>query len=196
MSKFFRVASLTTLAIVVATATASAQGTKKFGALAGVDFATMNGNDADGLGSHTGFVGGLYVTIPMKSSLALEAEVLYAGLGASVDNTDASISHNYIQIPVLLRYEFNAAGGPYLLIGPSVGFSVSCNLNASGSASVSCSDGGFETQSTFGGVFGIGFQKNRFGLEGRYAMDFGNAFKGVDANNSAWEILARIGFSK
>lgn len=195
MTKFFRVAALAALAIVVATATATAQGTKKFGAVAGVDFATMNGNDADNLGSHTGFVGGLYVTIPMKSSLAIEPEVLYAGLGASVDNTNITVSHNYIQIPVLVRYEFNASGGPYLLIGPSVGFSISCN-ESDGSNSISCSDDGLDAQTTFGGVFGIGFQKNRFGLEGRYAMDFGNAFKGVDANNAAWEILARIGFSK
>jgi hypothetical protein len=195
MSKFLRVASLASLALVVAAATVSAQGTKKFGAVAGVDFATMNGNDADGLGSHTGFVGGLYMTMPMGGSLMLEPEVLYAGLGASVDNTNINISHSYIQIPVLVRYEFNAAGGPYLLIGPSVGFSISCN-ESDGSASVSCSDDGLDSQTTFGGVFGIGFQKNRFGLEGRYAMDFGNAFKGIDANNAAWEILARIGFSK
>jgi len=195
MSKFFRVASIASLALIVAAATATAQGTKKFGALAGVDFATMNGDDANNLGSHTGFVGGLYVTIPMKSSLSLEPEVLYAGLGASVDNSDVKVSHNYIQIPVLLRYEFNAAGGPYLLLGPSVGFSISCN-ESNGSASISCKDDGLDTQTTFGGVFGIGYQKNRFGLEGRYAMDFGNAFKGFAANNAAWEILARIGFSK
>jgi hypothetical protein len=195
MSKFFRAASLAALAIVAVSATASAQGTKSFGAVAGVGFATMNGNDASSLGSKTTFVGGLYMSIPMKSSLSLEPQVLYAGKGASVNNTNLDISHNYIEVPVLLRYNFNASGGPFILLGPAVGFSISCNEN-SGSASISCSDDGLDAQTTFGGVFGLGFQKGRFGLEGRYDMDFGDAFKGVQAKNAVWEILARIAFNK
>ena len=45
---------------------------------------------------------------------------------------------------------------------------------------------------TFGGVLGLGFQKNRFGLEGRYDFDFGDAFDEIAAKNNQWAILARI----
>ncbi len=106
------------------------------------------------------------------------------------DNSDLTLSNDYIEIPVLIKYNFNNDGGPYLLVGPSVGFSIACSLHDD-SDSVDCSDF-TETNTTVGGVLGLGFQKNRFGLEGRYDFDFGDAFKDASGKNAAWMILARI----
>lgn len=195
MRKFIRISALSTLALALTALTAQAQGAKQFGILAGVDFATMSGSDLDGadLSSRTGFVGGLYFSLPVAARVAIEPEVLYAMKGTKINDFDVALNHDYIEIPVLIKYNFNNDGGPYLLAGPAVGFSISCNEEEiGGSASISCSDAGLEANTTFGGVVGLGFQKNRFGLEGRYDFDFGDAFKEINAKNNAWEILARI----
>jgi len=193
MRKFFRISAVATLALMGTALTAQAQGAKQFGIVAGVGFASMSGSDLDGLdlGTRTGFVGGFYVSLPVASRISIEPEVLYAMKGMKINNFDISLNNDYIEIPVLVKYNFNDKGGPYLLAGPAVGFSISCN-EESGSASISCSDDGLSTNTTFGGVLGLGFQKNRFGLEGRYDFDFGDAFSEINAKNNVWEILARI----
>ena len=193
MRKFFRVSALAALALGATALTAQAQGAKQFGILAGVGFATMSGDDFDGLdlSTRTGFVGGFYFALPVAARMAIEPEVLYSMKGTQVNDFDISLDNDYIEIPVLFKYNFNDAGGPYLLAGPAVAFSISCNESA-GDAEISCEDDGLSTTTTFGGVLGLGFQKNRFGLEGRYDFDFGDAFDEIAAKNNQWAILARI----
>ncbi len=196
MHKFFRISTLAALALGATALTAQAQGTKSYGLLAGVDFATITGDDFSDTGSLTGFIGGLYLGIPAGNSVVVEVNALYAGKGATDDNSDAKISAGYIEIPVLVRYNFKPEGGIFLLAGPAVGFNISCKLSGGGGADADCSDVGLEDNTTFGGVVGIGFQKGRFGLEGRYDFDFGDAFKDVAGKNSVIEVMARVGFSK
>jgi hypothetical protein len=197
IAKAFRVPALAALALAAVTTTSSAQSSMKIGALVGVDFTNLTGDSVSGLSSKTGFAGGLYVGFPMGKSFMIEPEVLYVNKGAE-DNTispNQTLSINYIQIPVLVRYNFNPAGGPFILLGPSVGFSTSCKFS-SGAASADCTGLGADVQTTYSGIVGLGFQKGRFGLEGRYDFDFNDAFKDTSAKNTAWEIMARIGFNK
>lgn len=198
MRKVFRISTLAMLALGATALTAQAQGAKQFGVLAGVGFANMSGDDLDGAdaSSKTGFVGGLYFSLPVGTSIAIEPEVLYAMKGSHFDAVNIDFSNDYIEIPVLVKYNFKPAGGPYLLAGPAVGFSVSCN-ESDDTDEISCEDAGLKTLTTFGGVIGIGFQKNRFGLEGRYDFDFNDAIElddgtSLSAKNNVWEILARI----
>jgi len=198
MTKFFRVTTLVALALSATALTAQAQGTKQFGVLAGVGFANMSGDDVDDAdpGSRTGFVGGLYFAFPVANSIAIEPEVLYAMKGSKFGVVDIDFNNDYIEVPVLVKYTFNPDGGPYLLAGPAVGFSMSCN-ESDGSDEISCEDAGLKTLTTFGGVLGIGFQKKRFGLEARYDFDFNDALElddgtSLDVKNAVWEILARI----
>jgi len=192
MRKSFRIFAVAAVALAATALTAQAQGAKQFGIVAGVDFADMSGDDFDATSSKTGFMGGLYVAIPMADRVAIEPEVLYASKGTQdSDNSSVKLNNNYIEIPVLVRYSFNNDGGVYFLAGPAVGFSISCKLS-DGTNDVDCSDLDTETNTTFGGVVGIGFQKNRLGLEGRYDFDFGDAFKDVSGKNAVWAILARI----
>jgi len=192
MRKSFRIFAVAAVALAATALTAQAQSATQFGIVAGVDFTDISGTDFDGTSSKTGFVGGLYVAIPMGDRIAIEPEVLYANKGfKDSGNSSLKLSNDYIEIPVLFKYNFNNDGGPYLLAGPAVGFSIACSLHDD-TDSVDCKDLGAETNTTFGGVVGIGFQKNRFGLEGRYDFDFGDAFKDAVGKNTAWEILARI----
>jgi len=165
--------------------------------LAGVDFSNMSGSDFDGLGSlssRTGFIGGLFAAVPMGSGAFVEPEVLYAMKGTKLDSLGISLDMSYIEVPVLFKYKFVPAGGPYIIAGPAIGFSVSCNESA-GSVSLSCSDDGLVTNTTFAGIVGLGFQQGRVGIEGRYDFDFGSTFKNVDVKNHAWEIMARLGIN-
>ena len=197
IGKFFRVSALAALTLAAASATASAQSSMKIGALAGVDFTNLTGDDVSDLSSKTGFIGGLYVGFPMGKSIVLEPEVLYVNKGAKDNSVSPTqtLGINYIEIPVLVRYNFKADGGPFILLGPSVGFSTSCTFS-NGAASADCKGLGADVQTTYSGIVGLGFQKGRFGLEGRYDFDFGDAFKDLMAKNTAGEILARVGFNK
>lgn len=171
-------------------------------------------------GSLTGFIGGLYFAMPVGDRLMFEPELLYEGKGAKYatdvdfDGTtvsgDLDFDLHYISVPLLVRYQFTSNGGPYAIGGFSVNFNVSCSIKWSGAIADSLNSVGFPTSTdcpdmetyygdnlgastTFGGVIGLGFQKERFGLEGRYDFDFGDAYDNVDGvKNAAWEILARI----
>lgn len=208
---------LAAVALAVTVATASAQSIKNIGVIAGVNFSTFNGSDADltsiGLdkGSLTGFLGGVFVDLPLGASVVLEPSAVYIGKGAKYAITDPGVSGDitfdveYIEIPVLLRYNFKSSGGPYALVGPDVAFNISCSVSGSGDASLpatDCVDIGtlagvpFEATSvTFGGILGFGYQLERIGLEGRYEFDFSDAFKDAGSvKNAAWEILLRYAF--
>jgi len=218
MPTFFRRVALASLALSAFALTAQAQ-TKSFGILGGVDFSSFNGSDADlsaagfDKGSSTGFVGGLFATIPTGKSIVFEPELLYVNKGATYSlnvsgaSGDLNLNLNYIEVPVLLRYNFKPSGGPYFLIGPDIAFNVTCNVSGSGDVAAgletlpgkSCVDLGtvagvpFDATSvTFGAVFGLGFQREKFGIEGRYEFDFGDAFQGGDnIKNAVWEIMLR-----
>lgn len=217
MRRLSRRIVLLALASATLTATASAQSTKQFGALAGVDFSTFVGTDADltsvGLnkGSLTGFLGGVFIDLPLGTSVVLEPEAVYIGKGAKYSIAETGFSGNvtfdveYIEIPVLIRYNFKPAGGPYVLIGPDVAFNVSCSASGTGDANLpktDCVNIGVlagvpfdATSVTFGGVVGLGFQHQKVGIEGRYDFDFSDAFKDAGSvRNAVWEILLRYTF--
>jgi len=217
MRSLARRMSFLVLASAALTAPATAQSTKQFGVIAGIDFSTFVGTDADltsiGLnkGSLTGFLGGVFIDVPLGNSVMLEPEAYYIGKGAKYSlaetgaSGDVTLDVEYIEIPVLLRYNFKADGGPYVLIGPDVAFNVSCSASGSGDASLPKTDcvsigtlAGVPfdaTSVTFGGVVGLGFQHQKLGLEGRYEFDFSDAFKDAGSvKNTVWEILLRYTF--
>lgn len=195
------------------------QGNKSYGLLLGVDFATFNGADANlstvgfNKGTSTGFIGGVFADMPAGKSVSVEPEILYVNKGATYSlqatgySGDLGFNLDYIELPVLLRYNFKSDGGPYALIGPDVAFNVSCKVSGSGDVApaldslpgTTCVDLGtvagvpFDATSvTFGGVVGLGYQHLKFGLEGRYEFDFSDAFQGGDnIKNGVWEVLLR-----
>jgi hypothetical protein len=191
MRKLFRISAMTAVALGTIAFSAEAQRAKEVGILAGVASNSISGDDFDGTASRTGFRGGVYLTVPVGTSMAIEPEVLYAQKGINDENSDLHLNNGYIEVPVLFRYNFNPEGGPYILAGPAIGFSISCDLS-DGDDSISCDDFGAEPETAFSGVVGLGFQKKRFGLEARYDFDFGDSYKNSAGKNAAFEFLARI----
>jgi hypothetical protein len=224
MRKSFRIVMAASLILGAASVNAYAQA-KTFGLVAGVGIASWTGSDAEGgtfvdpdLGtasvsksSLVTFTGGFYADIPIGSSILFEPELLYAGKGVKYDvsvtgfSGSLNVSMGYIELPLLFRYNFKTSGGPYLLLGPDVAFSISCSGSGSGDfdASSSSCPSDFENSVTFGGVGGLGFQRQKFGLEVRYDFDFSDALKEIDTGagmvqpnikNAAWQIMLSYQF--
>ena len=110
----------------------------KFGAKGGVNFANLAGDDADGAKMFMGFNAGFFVEIPVADKLVFQPEILYSAQGSksegplfidgSVYNVEATLKFNYINIPLVFKYEiadkFSLEAGPY------VGFLTSAKLKA------------------------------------------------------------------
>lgn len=100
----------------------------KFGAKGGINFANLAGDDADGAKMVVGFNAGFFVEIPVAEKLVFQPEVLYSTQGSkskgplfidgSIYNVEATFKFNYINIPLLFKYEiankFSLEAGPYV----------------------------------------------------------------------------------
>jgi hypothetical protein len=181
-----------TLAFAVA---ANAEGSG-FGLKAGVNFANISGDDTDELNSLTGFVGGLFMDIPMSPTISIQPEIFYSQKGAKFTelNTDVSIKLDYVDIPVLFKYTMaGESARPYFLFGPSIGFSINSELSADGQSE----DLDNVASTDFGLVFGIGVNFQKFLIEGRYGLGLSNILdedSGSDSlNNTAFQLM--LGYS-
>jgi hypothetical protein len=181
------------LAVVALTASpASAQKQAGVGLLGGADFTTLTGLDSNAsVRSSTGLAGGLYMNFPVAKSLLIEPEVLYTNKGAGIEDTEITLNLNYIEIPVLLRYEFTPDNpGPFAYAGPYVGFNVKCNTTVD-TLPTPCADQDVQAGTVFGGAIGVGFQRGTWGFDFRYEYDFSDAIKDEKGKNSAFIVLIR-----
>ena len=185
-------AGLALIALAMTATTASAQRKADVGFLGGASFTTLIGvDDSVSVRSSTGFAGGVFVGIPVAKSLLIEPEVLYVNKGAGLEDTEVSLNLNYIEIPVLLRYEFKEDGGPFAYVGPYVGFVAECSTSAD-TLSFPCADDNIETSTDFGGTIGVGFRKDAWGFDIRYDYGFTDAIKDEKGKNSALMVLLRV----
>jgi hypothetical protein len=178
------------LAATAATAAPASAQSVSYGILAGASFSDMMNTDFTATTS-TGFAGGFYAGIPLKTSLVLEPELLYTNKGANIEGASATVNLNYIEIPVLLRYNFNPDGGPFAYVGPYVGFNMDCNTTTP-LATVNCSDASVNANTVFGGALGVGFQKSAWGFDLRYEYDFTDAVDSGPGKNSTFMALLRL----
>jgi hypothetical protein len=187
-----RCSTLATIALAAsaaAAAPASAQSVS-YGILAGASFSDMMSTDFSATTS-AGFAGGLYAGIPLGKSFTLEPELLYTNKGANVEGASATVNLNYIEIPVLARYNFTTDGGPFAYAGPYVGFNMNCNTTTT-LATTNCSDASVNANTVFGGALGVGFQKSAWGFDLRYEYDFTDAVDAGPGKNSAFMALLRL----
>ena len=185
-------AGLALIALALSATSASAQRKADVGFLGGASFTTLMGlDDSVSTQSSTGFAGGVFVGIPVAKSLLIEPELLYVNKGAGSEDSDLTLNLNYIEIPVLLRYEFKEDGGPFAYIGPYVGFVAECSTSVD-TLSFKCADDNIETSTDFGGTIGVGFRKDAWGFDIRYDYGFTDAIKDEKGKNSALMVLLRV----
>lgn len=132
-------------------AIAFAQTNPSFGIRAGVSSASMKGDAANSLndlldftngrittGNHTGFFGGGYVNIPVTGQFSVEPALYYTqkgyelrgelnlkGLDFLGANAKAKLTSSYIDLPILLKGNFN---GLQVFAGPQISYLAKSDL--------------------------------------------------------------------
>jgi hypothetical protein len=122
---------LLTLGAFTFTANSQTQQTRDSGAIsigvvAGVNFASINGDDTDNLSSLTGIHAGVVVDIPLGEMFSIQPGLVYSAQGAEYSESegyDGKFKLDYLNLPVIFKYE--VADGFTLEAGPQVGFLMS-----------------------------------------------------------------------
>ena len=183
-----------------------------FGVMAGVNLAKVGGSDVFGADNRTGLLGGVFLTLHLTRSFGIQPEILYSQKGFSDNsdpNFDATVKMDYIDVPVLLRYDIPVVGPirPFFVAGPAFGVQAKCAFEASGegaSASVDCdnlddSEIQFEKKTfDLSGVFGAGLDFRVGGstlmVGARYEHGFSDVVENAAVKNRTWSIVAGLGF--
>jgi hypothetical protein len=170
------------------------------GVLAGVNVATISGSDVANASNRTGFIGGLYATFHIANGFGIEPEALYSMQGAKDSQDNLTVKLDYVQVPVLLRYDFQtkAPAHPFVMVGPSFGVKVGCKAN-SGSLTASCattllSPKSFDIGGTAGAGVAFAAGKSTLSIGARYTMGVRKTFNDSDAKNRVWSVLAGLSF--
>lgn len=97
----------------------------KFGVKAGVNFATIGGDDTSGIKSRTGFHVGAVAEISIIEKFSVQPEILYSAQGYkwSEDGDEGTEKYDYLNFPVMAKYY--VAEGFSLEAGPQIGFLLS-----------------------------------------------------------------------
>ena len=122
---------LFTITMALVAFTISAQNVT-FGAKAGLNFASMVGDDADGLDGRTSIHLGVTAEIEMSDSFSIQPELLYSGQGYTADG-DVTGKVDYINLPVMAK--FYVADGFSVEAGPQIGFLASAKQDVDGESS-------------------------------------------------------------
>lgn len=100
---------------------------------AGVNFASLAGDDTEGLDGRTSFHVGFTVDFEISDQFSLQPELIYSNQGATFDaggSEDVTIRLGYINVPILASYA--VIPGLSLQAGPQVGFNISSDVEFDG----------------------------------------------------------------
>ena len=155
------------LLFVLGATFAVSQAQVKFGAKAGLNIATLTGEDIEDVKSKLGFNVGAFAEIPVSDNFSVKPEVVYSDQGAKMEGEgDAKYNLGYVNIPVLAKY--TSTSGFFGETGPQLGILASAKVKYDG-GSVDYKD---QTKSIdFAWAFGVGYQLEQgFGFNARYNL--------------------------
>ena len=116
---------LVTLLSVFGLTNVNAQGIQ-FGLKAGLNFATINGNNIGNSDGVTSFNFGAMVEIPISEKFSFQPELLFSGQGYSTGSgSDDLVALNYLNIPLMGKYYLTKRFS--VEAGPQIGFLLSAN---------------------------------------------------------------------
>ena len=196
------------------TTQSTAQSPRRLGIVAGSNFAKIEGNDVAGADTRTAFVGGLNLVLPIAPSLSIVPELLYSMKGSTGqdDAGPATFRANYVEVPVLFRFDVQNSSGarPLFYAGPSIAFQTKCEFEGSDFSGAHVTMGCKDFFQTFGegdvevhkvdagAVFGGGVAFNASGrvmtLGVRYELGIKKLFTGTDAKNRVLSLIGSLEF--
>jgi len=152
----------------------------KFGAKAGVNFATIGGDDTGDLSSRTGFHVGGVAEIGISEKFSVQPELVYSAQGATEDfeGVDVDWKFDYLNVPVMAKYM--VADGFSIEAGPQIGFLLSAKVEGGGEeVDIKDEVSGID----FGFGFGAGYKmESGLNFSARYNLGLSNIndFEGSD----------------
>lgn len=173
----------------------------KPGVRAGVDFMTVGGDDADDdVERRTGFMVGGFALVDFGGPLALQPELTYTQKGATNPDTDVTTKLDYIEIPVLAKFQVPVSGpvSPNIFAGPTLGFNVTSELeDDNGNTQDLNNVSGTEFGLAFGGGVDFGVSSGTLMIDFRYelgltSIDDSNA--DLSINNQGFMVTAGFAF--
>lgn len=125
-----------TFALILVTASSFAQGITAKGLLAGLNLASISGDDMelDGVdpSSSLGFAGGAFLVFGFSDNMGFRPEVQYGQHGTKWEEggDKVTVKAAYLDIPLLLQFTIPTEGGikPFLIAGPYVAFNLSAKV--------------------------------------------------------------------
>src|SRR5687768_5771463 len=151
-----------------------AQSQANFGLKGGINIASTTNSEGDQSGSRVGFHAGLLGHIHLSPEFSLQPEIVYSSQGSkyTTDVTGTPVEHqlslNYVNIPLLLQYNFE--NGFRLQTGPQVGFLASVTDKVQGAETGFFTSDDFKS-TDFSWSFGLGYlSSSGFGIDGRYNL--------------------------
>jgi hypothetical protein len=169
------------------TSTAKTSNSLGLGIKAGANFARLRTSDYTAgfepdVSNKTAFYGGFLINIPL-GKLAVQPELLYNSVGASLDTSTGGVSNkydqklDYISLPIMLQWKFG--GGLFIETGPQA----SLLISAKGHDVDNKDD--FE-QFDFAWGLGLGYEsKLGLGINARYNYGLTNTLKNDTSNSSS-----------
>jgi len=197
--------------IIAAFTTVSFGQGMQLGLKAGVNFANVTGDDADGTNSKTGFAGGIFFMYQFSSLFAIQPEAYYSMKGATDEQAlfgetaELTVSLDYFEVPILFKVLIpieNSPIRPSIFVGPYVGFNTTAKAKLEYMGESEEEDVEDVNPTDIGLVFGagIGFPvgQNEAGVDFRYNMGLttiDNSDDEFDIKNSVFNINAYFGFN-
>ena len=175
---------------------ASAQGLTGYGLKAGLNMATLGGDDVQDAKMKMGFAAGGFVTYSINEMFAVQPEVLYTMKGAKWEEEllgetlKETTKYTYLEIPVLAKFTIPTQGNisPKLFVGPALGILLSAKCDSEWGDESETDDIKDDTKSPdFGLVFGagvdIGMPHSAITIDGRYTMGLSSIAEAQEVYN-------------
>ena len=205
MNRFYSILGLM-LAFSIIAVPAVAQSQASIGLKAGYTAANLRGDDAGNLEWRSGFVGGLFVHLPVASWFAIQPEVLFRQRGAynnfEFSNIEQRINLTYIDIPVLFKLRVPIADMvyPHVYVVPQGSFRLTGEYEVDLYNGTTFSDQIDVRKFDFGGVLGFGVDvvtdRIFFNTDIRYglgALKIDGSDNPMDLKNKDLSIMVGIG---
>jgi len=146
----------------------------KLGLKGGLNVSTLSNSQNSESGSKLGLNAGLLAHIHLSPSWSLQPEIMYSSQGAkyTVADGEHALNLNYINIPLLLQYNFD--NGFRVQTGPQVGFLASVKDKRDGAETGFFTSDDFKSTDVSWSV-GLGYLTySGLGVDGRYNFGLSN----------------------
>ena len=156
----------------------------KLGIKAGINMANGWGDDVENSSWKLGFFGGGYIGYGFNPMFDIQGELLFCMKGAKSepnDSTTYTSSLNYIDIPVLLKFNFPTVGfGTSIYGGIDMGILITAETEVDEGGNKTTTDIKDDLNSIdFGAVIGADLDYNNVILDVRYTIGLTNVMKEV-----------------